>query len=170
MASLRKEMFSGWLSDSCGALNCRKCSSLTNAVSPSRPRGAAVSSVTAGWTPAVWCVVAGPPPERTLSTSSPPWSACQDWILASTPSSPSLTVSLCGRFLFNIQRGRQTGRGRSERKCSERSSWFTQKSVTGVIFLWRRVLLSMHLSFLSFRMESCRNFGPHAATFLLIFS
>ena len=58
-----------------------------------RPREAAVSSVTAGSTPAVWCVVAGPPPERTLSMSCPPWSACQDWILASTPSSPSLTVS-----------------------------------------------------------------------------
>lgn len=37
--------------------------------------------------------MAGPPPERTLSTSCPPWTACQGWILASTPSSPSPTVS-----------------------------------------------------------------------------
>lgn len=59
-----------------------------------RRRGAAVSSVTAGSTPAVWCVVAGPPPGRTLSMSCPPWSACQDWILASTPFSPSPMVSV----------------------------------------------------------------------------
>lgn len=37
--------------------------------------------------------MAGPPPEKTLNMNYPPWNVCQDWILASTPSSPSLMVS-----------------------------------------------------------------------------
>lgn len=98
-----------------------------------RPRGAAVSSATAGWTRAVWCAVAGPPPERTPSTSCLPWSACQGWILASTPSSPSLTVSACrslrSHFLLNFWKGRQTGSGNGDSSCQE---------VLREYFLWFR--------------------------------
>lgn len=49
------------------------------------------------------CAVAGPPPEKTPSWSCPPWSDCQGWILASTPSCPSPTVSLLGHFLSGGQ-------------------------------------------------------------------
>lgn len=118
-----------------------------------RPREAAVSSVTAGSTPAVWCVVAGPPPERTLSMSCPPWSACQDWILASTPSSPSLTVSAQFTQAFpTLHLERKTNRewphtGRKSFKNIFQRFGQSPQAVMGVMFPWISVVFSVAGSF-----------------------